>query len=416
MSSAEFQVTQVPKFYRWSEDLNATDYVRATYEITATCKGEQAALGMAMAQSVGATRVGGDHDISGLAVCCIRVISVSELPNLTPTNVPAYRLKVPVYEASSNAGGSFSIILAVPLRLLAGKPAQLFNILIGKLPRLGFLTRFRLVSANLPSDFGPGPAFGVEGLRKITQQPSGPLLCRSMRPAVGLDTATMVQLNCDVLTGGFHIVKDDELAVFATFAEFKSHVRAMIAARDAARDETGEQKLYFANLICEPWELSQRWELCSYLGVDGVLIAPWIQGWGTLSYLARQRKMPILAHNTLGEMLTRHPDWKIDSAVVNQWLRICGADLFVTDGEFGNVELTAAQCAHQLDAAQLSFDSHPAMMPILQGGKNPDGLPLYRDLVGSNDFMLIVAQWVDNHPDGLIAGAAEFRRSLGKAA
>ena len=412
MSSGGLYDTRDATLYRWSDDLNQSDYLRAVYEVTAVCDGEQAALSMAMEQSVGTTHIGDYLNLESLAPCCIRVVSVSELPEQPPSVIATYRLMTPVYEASEKVGGTFAIELAIPLRLLAGKPVQLFNILIGELPRLGFLTRFRLMSANLPTSFGPGPGFGVAGIRRLTKQARGPLLCRSMRPAVGLDIATMAQLNRDVLTGGFHIVKDDELAVFANFAEFDTHVRAMLAARDIARSETGERKLYFANLICEPWELTQRWELCCKLGVDGVLVAPWIQGWGTMAYLAGQRKMPILAHNTLGEIFTRHPDWKIDHAVVNHWLRICGADLFVTDGEFGNVELSAAKCAHQLDNARQPLNGLAAMVPILQGGKTPSGLPLYRKLVGSDDFMLIVAQWVDNHAGGLATGAAAFRRAL----
>ena len=51
-------------------------------------------------------------------------------------------------------------------------------------------------------------------------------------------------------------------------------------------------------------------------------------------------------------------------------------------------------------------------MPILQGGKHPQGLPDYRASVGSDDYMLIVASWVDAYPDGLAAGARVFREAV----
>lgn len=404
MSSSGINGPQDPSLYRWTDDLDAADYLIARYEISASRDGMAAALGMAMEQSVGATRIHAYFDAAALAPSCIRVRAVRRLPGQAETAVVPYRLHTPVYGVDAPGAGSFEIELAIPFTLLAGKPAQLWNILVGELPRLGFITRFRLVEAMLPEHFGPGPGFAVAGLRDLTQQASGPLLCRSMRPAVGLDIETMARLNRDVLIGGFHIVKDDELQVFPDQARFERHVRAMLAARDEAIARTGEKKLYFANLICEPWELEERWDTCCRFDVDGVLVAPWIQGLGTLAYLARQRRMPILAHNTLGELLTRHPDWQVEERVLWQWLHTLGADLIVTPGDFGDT--------HGTDITWPGDTAHPGPLPILQGGKNPDDLPRYRQAVGSDDFMLIVASWVDHHPDGLIEAARQFRAAL----
>ena len=51
-------------------------------------------------------------------------------------------------------------------------------------------------------------------------------------------------------------------------------------------------------------------------------------------------------------------------------------------------------------------------MPILQGGKAPDGLARYRAGVGSDDYMLIVASWVDGHEEGIRAASAIFRAAI----
>lgn len=54
----------------------------------------------------------------------------------------------------------------------------------------------------------------------------------------------------------------------------------------------------------------------------------------------------------------------------------------------------------------------PAVLPILQGGKRPEELEMYRECCKSSDFMLIVANWVDSHPGGLSAGARQFREAV----
>ena len=438
MSSGNFLAPAEPAWFEWHAGLTHGDYVMARYRVGSSLAGRETALGMAMEQSAATTRIAGHVEPAQLAAWTIRIRAIRPLPAEAPAEVAPYSLHTEVYGKEVGAGRSgefaehcsvpaqpvgcakptvgctanaFEIELAVPLRLLAGKPAQLWNILVGELPRLGFLSRFRLTGVDLPADFGPGPAFGIAGIRERLAVPRGPLLCRSMRPAVGLDVATMARLNREVLGGGFHLVKDDELQVFVDATAYASHVAAMVAARDEAMAASGERKGYVANLICEPDELEERWQICRRHGVDGVLVAPFIQGLGTVAHLARRRELPILAHNSLGELFTRHPGWAVDDAVCIDWLRHLGADWFVTPGGFGEAPPSADQRAALAAGAAPRAGLRP-LLPILQGGKEPAGLPRYRQAAGGDDFMLIVASWVDRHPDGIAGGAREFRAAL----
>lgn len=414
MSSGNFLAPPEPAWFEWHSGLDQGDYIAARYTVASRLGGRETALGMAMEQSAATLRIAGHVEPAQLAAWTIRIRAIRPLPAAAPAEVAPYALHTEVYGKKVGAGDTasgFEIELAVPARLLAGKPAQLWNILVGELPRLGFLSRFRLTGVDLPAAFGPGPTFGIAGIRERLAVPRGPLLCRSMRPAVGLDVATMARLNREVLGGGFHLVKDDELQVFVDAAAYASHVAAMVAARDAAAVASGERKGYVANLICEPDELEERWQICRRHSVDGVLVAPFIQGLGTVAHLARRGELPILAHNSLGELFTRHPGWAVDDAVCIDWLRHLGADWFVTPGGFGEMPPTPGQRA-MLTAGTAPRAGLRPLLPILQGGKEPEGLARYRQAAGGDDFMLIVASWVDRHADGIAAGACEFRAAL----
>jgi ribulose 1,5-bisphosphate carboxylase large subunit-like protein len=276
---------------------------------------------------------------------------------------------------------------------------------VGDIPRLGFITRFRLDALELPDTLGPGPGFGVAGVRERFGCAGGPLLCRAQRPAVGLDLETMARLHHDVLASGFHLVKDCEMQTFADDQAFAAHVRRMVEARDAARRASGERKGYVANLICEPDELAERWEIACTLGVDGALVAPGLQGLGTLAALARQRRMPLLANNSLAYLFSRHPGWGIAHPVLCRIFERMGADVVLTAGEFG------------LDAERDCWPPHAASdprraMPMLMGGKHPGGLDQYRRAVGDDDYMINVVTWLDTHPQGLQAAAGHFRRAV----
>ena len=405
MSSGSMPRTQHPELFLWSDALDRADYAIARYRVASVHDGDATAMAMAMEQSAATTHIAGHVVPAMLHDWTLRVRSVRALDPPGGAGLAPYTLATEVYADGGDAERHWEVELAIPRRLLAGKPAQLWNVVVGEIPRLGFLTRFQLAGLDLSADFGPGPGFGVQGIRERFGCTHGPLLCRSMRPAVGLDTATMAGLNRTVLEGGFHLVKDDELQVFPDEAAFRTHVTAMLAARDAAREATGERKGYLANLICEPDELQARWEIVCTLGVDAVLVAPGIQGLGTLGMLARQKRMPILAHNTFSDLLTRNPGWGIAHPVLSGLYETFGADWIVTSGEYGASDGVGMDDAWPFGRPQRA-------MPILQGGKTPEGLPSFRSAIGSDDYMLIVASWVDGHADGLGAAAGIFRAAI----
>lgn len=405
MSSGNMPRTQHPDLFLWSRSQDPASYLRARYRVGSIHDGEATAMAMAMEQSAATTQIRGHVSPAMLQDSTIRVVSVQAAESPAGSGLPAYHLDTEVYAEGNHGEQDWLVELAIPLQLLAGKPAQVWNVVVGEIPRLGFLTRFQLVGLSLPEAFGPGPAFGIAGIRERLGVGRGPVLCRSMRPAVGLDLDTMARLNREVLDGGFHMVKDDELQVFADDEAFRAHVAAMVAARDAASARTGERKAYLANLICEPGELEARWRIACDMGADAVLVAPAIQGLGVLPHLARQRRLPLLAHNTFSDLLSRHGDWGIEHGVLSGLYESLGADWVVTSGEYGARDGVGMAYAWPFGRAQRA-------MPILQGGKHPGGLAGYRAAIGGDDYMLIVASWVDGHPRGLQAGAREFRSAV----
>lgn len=401
MSSSLRLLVDHPELFRWDDALDRAAYVEARYTVGSHLDGEATAVAMAMEQSAAITAIRGyvapDALMRGSTV---RVVSVQPLEVPAGSEIPA--VDVPAQDAAR----LWRIVLAIPLRLLPAKPTQLLNGVVGDVPRYGFITRFRLDALDLPgTGFGPGPGFGVAGLRERYGVARGPLLCRPQRPAAGIDSETMARLNHDALLGGCHLVKDCELQAFADDQVFAAHVRRMVSARDAAADRAGEPKGYIAALICEPEELAPRLKIACEAGVDGVMLAPMLQGLGALAWVARQRCLPILAHGSCSELLTRHPGWGIAPALLNTIFEWYGADIVIAPLGFGD------------DGRPGDWPPHGATgparaLPLLQGGKNPQGLPAYRSAVGSDDFLLNVASWLDVHPDGMLAAAREFRAAI----
>ncbi len=414
MSSGHLVIPNNSESFWWNENLDQSQYFVVTYRISTSLNPEIAAIGMAMEQSASTQYIQGYVEDSTLDDWTIRISSIIQLDDgLVHSVADQYFLQTEVYhEQSEGTTTGYDIVLAIPNCLVQNRPSQLLNVIVGELPRLGFLTSFTVIDIQLPLNLGPGPAFGSKGILKLLEKESGPLLCRAMRPGIGLDTQVMSRLNRDVLIGGFHLVKDDELICFPDHSSFATHLRAMILARNEAIQQSGEKKLYLANLICEHEELQQRWDTACELGVDGVLVAPFIQGLGAMSWLAKQKVLPILAHNSFADLLTRNTNWGLDNAVLCTLVRYFGADWFVTPGIFGSDLIDPLAAKKLMLASRCNSDKLPALMPNIQGGKHPGDLDTYYKAVQHTDFMLIVAHWVDSHPLGLQQAARIFRSAV----
>ena len=382
--------------YQWHEGLDRLAYVDVCYLVTSHLDGMGTAHAMAMEQSAAITCIAGYFGPDALDDSTVRIRAVEAVEDATSSELVSFDLP----DDATAEPRNWRIHLAIPRSLLPLKPTQLLNGVVGDIPRFGFLTRFRLESLALPGDAGPGPAFGVAGLRARLGVARGPLLCRPQRPAVGIDWETMARLNHDALAGGCHLVKDCELQAFACNAGYRTYLQTMLAARDAASQASGERKCYIATLVCEPHELAERWDIACTLGVDGVLVAPALQGLGTMAELAAQRRLPILCHSSGTELMTRHPGWGIAATVMSDIHVAYGADLLVSPSDFA---VQGIACDWQVPLRA---------MPILQGGKHPGGLGAYRNAVGNDDYVLNVATWLDTHPNGLQRAAGIFREAV----
>lgn len=405
MSSGNMPRAQHPELFLWSDALDQADYAIARYRVASVHDGDATAMAMAMEQSAAITAIRGYVEPDALMrASTVRVLSVDALDAPAISDIAPYDGDPAQHDPAR--ARLWRIALAIPLRLLPARPTQLLNCVVGDLPRYGFITRFRLEALAWPeSGFGPGPGFGVAGLRERFDVPRGPLLCRPQRPAVGIDIDTMARLNHDALVGGCHLVKDCELQAFADDEVFATHVRAMVVSRDAAADRAGEKKGYIASLVCEPDELASRLQIAHDAGVDGVLLVPVLQGLGTLAWVAKQGGMPILAHPSCSELVTRHPGWGIAPTLLNAIFECYGADMVIAPGGFGDDGIAG-------EWSQPGAASAPRALPLLQGGKQPGRLAAYRRAIGSDDYLLNVASWLDVHQDGVETAARAFRAAI----
>ncbi|OGT82682.1 MAG: hypothetical protein A3H91_10270 [Gammaproteobacteria bacterium RIFCSPLOWO2_02_FULL_61_13] len=404
--------------FTWQPDLDRSDYVLATYVLETPIDPELAAVAIAKEQSMATLRLSAKGYESSSAMAA-RLVSVEVHDAVVDRLLPGYKLTTEVYPESGINGSMqrLSATIAYPLPILSGSIIQLWNVVLGEIPRLGFLNAMRLVDLQTPPAFlagFTGPRHGVPGLRAQTTLGARPLLCRSCRPALGLSVEAMRAINDQVLLGGFDAVKDDELTVAATPDAYRERLRTLAAATRAVEQHSGERKLYFANVISDPDASLEQLRQAESAGVDGIIIAPAIQGLASARWFSRHSELPILAHNTVDDIFTRHPRFGVSPAVYLKLLRISGADLVFLPGNFGTGNEDAAEIACAVAACLEPMGHIAPCWPIIAGGKRPEKLQDYVRQIGSRDFMVIAATAVDEHADGLAAGARAFRNACSR--
>jgi len=396
-----------------------TDYVLATYVISTPVDGERAALGLAREQSICTTKINGIEMPGDIGDYCARVEDVEALPGSPAEVASLYFLKTPVYGAGSAAGElrRYKIVIAYPLRLFGNSLTRLWNSVFGETHRLGFLGAAALIDLQLPTSLAnayEGPKFGVAGIREKLGVWNRPIFCRSMRPASSLSTDTMLEINERTLSGGFDVIKDDELTYDCSRSPFPDRVRRMVDMKRRVEDKTGERKLYFANIIDDFSASLMMAEQAAKLGADGVLVSIGAQGLSFIGEVASRTDLIILSHNSCGDAITRAGSWGASDAVMARLQRAAGADLVVSPGPFSTPYQDAAAARTFLESCRDTLGSCAQVLPIIQGGKQPAELARYTADVGSTDYMIIAATWLDNHPVGIKAGARAFRDAWDK--
>ena len=408
--------------YMWQDKLDPVDYVEATYYIETLVEPELAAVAMAKEQSSSTRKVPGVAPGYDLSPYNARVTSVEPLGETEDTMLSAYRLNTNVYQAGIYRKKGYwraTVRIAFPVANFGPSLTNFWNAIGGELHRMGFLNALKLLDLDFPKPFldqFTGPLYGVSGIRSQLHITERPIFCRSARPAVGLTTEIMLNINENVLRGGFDAVKDDELTCDTPLSPFMDRINRMVNLVRRMEDETGERKYYIANIIGDPSRTLEFADIAARTGVNALLVSAPIQGFAITGEIARRTGLAVLSHNSWEDVFTRHPRFGISHALYFKMQRLCGADMLVLPGDFATDAMDEEEARKWVEACMGPLGNIRPALPIIAGGKSPERLQQYVNTIGSTDFMIIAATAVDNHPSGIEAGARAFREAWLKIA
>lgn len=322
------------------------------------------------------------------------------LPGAGRPEAPHRRARITVSWPVSNLGPSLPNLLAT---------------IAGNLFELKQFSGLRLTGLRLPEAFAvnPGPAFGVEGTRRLAGVEGRPLIGTIVKPSVGLDpdgTAALVDALC---AAGIDFIKDDELQADGPHCPFEARARAVMAVIARHADRSGKKVMFAFNLTGEVDEMRRRHDLVLSLGGTSVMASMHSVGLTGMLALRRHAQLPIHAHRNGWGALSRHPMLGFDYAPYALLWRLAGADHMHVNGlrnKFCEPDESVIASARSL-LAPVWAEKPCLAMPVFSSGQSVMQAADTHAALGSTDLIFAAGGGIMAHPDGPAAGVAALREA-----
>ncbi|MCK5473989.1 MAG: type III ribulose-bisphosphate carboxylase [Candidatus Aenigmarchaeota archaeon] len=304
---------------------------------------------------------------------------------------------------------------------------EILSSIAGNIFGMSVVKNLRLVDIYFPKsivDSFKGPAFGIEGIRKLTRIKERPLVGTIIKPKVGLNEKEHAQVAYNAWVGGLDVVKDDENLTSMSFNNFDLRVKETLNARDIAERKTGEKKIYMPNVTAETTEMLRRANLVKKQGGEYIMVDILTLGWSALQTLRDANLgLVIHAHRAMHAAITRNPKHGISMLVLAKVTRLIGADqLHIGTAQVGKMTGEKDEVIDIENAIEYSktkstentlgqnWQNIKTTLAVASGGLHPGHIPKLLSKMGTN----IVAQFgggCHGHPQGTIAGAKAIRQA-----
>lgn len=307
-----------------------------------------------------------------------------------------------------------------PLENLGPSLPNLMSTVAGNLFELRQVSGLRITDLQLPASFAgayQGPAFGIDGTRKLAGVSSGPLIGTIIKPSVGLSVEQTVQQVRELVAGGIDFIKDDELQSDGSFCPFDERVTAVMRVVNEAAQRSGRKAMVAFNLTGDLDQMKRRHDHVLAQGGTCVMVCLNSIGIVGLQELRRHSQLPIHAHRAGWGYLSRSPALGWDYAPWQKIWRLAGADHLHVNGlrnKFSEADESVIAAAKAVLAPIMPEAAMPAMPVFSSGQTGLQAEDTYRAL-GTTDLIHTAGGGIFGHPAGVSAGVEALREAWAAA-
>jgi ribulose-bisphosphate carboxylase large chain len=304
------------------------------------------------------------------------------------------------------------IEIAFPIENVGPNLPALLATVAGNLFELGEVTGLRLLDLDMPDDYArqfPGPAFGIDGTRRLAGVHGRPLIGTIIKPSIGLTAEQTAAMVDDLCSAGIDFLKDDELIANPPYEPFARRVAAVMQVLHKHADRLGRMPMYAFNISGSIDDMLRQHDAVRDAGGTCVMVSVNWAGFAGVEHLRRNAALPIHGHRNGWGSMTRHPALGFSFEAYQKLWRLAGVDHLHVNGlrsKFWEPDDSVLRSAR---ACLAPFAGVAPIMPVFSSGQWAGQAPdLYRQLQ-STDLMHLAGGGIIGHPDGIHAGVASMR-------
>jgi ribulose-bisphosphate carboxylase large chain len=304
--------------------------------------------------------------------------------------------------------------LSWPMENLGACLPTLMATVAGNLFELRAVTGLRITDLRLPPAFAaayPGPAFGIEGTRRLAGVPTGPLIGTIIKPSVGLTPEETAQQVRELVAGGIDFIKDDELQADGARCPFDERVRQVMRVVNEAAERSGRKAMVAFNLTGDLDRMRRRHDRVMAAGGTCVMVCLNSVGLVGLHELRRHSQLPIHAHRAGWGYLNRSPVLGWDYAPWQKIWRLAGADHLHVNGlrnKFSESDESVIAAARAV-LAPVMPQAPMSAMPVFSSGQTGLQASDTYAALGCADLIHTAGGGIFGHPQGVSAGVQALR-------
>jgi ribulose-bisphosphate carboxylase large chain len=306
--------------------------------------------------------------------------------------------------------------LSWPLSNIGPCLPSVLSTVAGNLFELAQVSGLRLLDIELPEVFTKtylGPAFGIEGTRRLSGKDTGPFIGTIIKPSVGLnavETAEQVQM---LVAGDIDFIKDDELQANGTYCPFEERVERVMQIVNRAADQSSKKVMVAFNITGDLDQMRHRHDFVLAHEGTCVMICLNSIGLAGVSAFRKHSQLPIHAHRAGWGYLNRSPALGWDFAAWQKIWRLAGVDHLHVNGlrnKFSESDESVIAAARSVN--QPLYPSEPmTAVPVFSSAQT--GLQAHDTIqaIGHSDLIVTAGGGIFGHPDGVAAGVRALRQA-----
>jgi len=246
-----------------------------------------------------------------------------------------------------------------------------------------------------------GPKFGIEGIRKFTGATDKPLLGGIVKPKVGLNSATLLEVVKQLVEGGVNFIKEDEIMANPSSCPLEERVPLI------CNYLKGKNVVYCFCINGDADVVLERAKYVAAQGGNGIHVNFW-SGLGIYKRI-RELDLPLFVHyqkSGITILTDKRNPFHIEWTVICKLAGLCGVD-FIHAGMIGGYSDNGKD--EMLEVLKVLHKYR--VMPALSCGMHPGLVEAIRTEIGI-DWMANCGGAIHGHPQGTLAGAKAMRQSI----